>query len=1467
MEQYNNDIDALLTQKRKELETRKQNISNLEQLQLDDETQKEALIEKEREALEAIEKELLSLEDQKEIAEKTQDEQPINQDNPSMNEIIQMDDNAKKNIISNYKEHGLSSFDVVKITETINDDEFKEEIINNADNYDLKKNEIARICRSINDDEFKKQFIINAKESGFLQEAGTETLLATICETINDDELKEDFVVNFDKEYGLYFNNGNQICKICESIKDVDFKNMILENPRKYGLYDEHISRILKSIQEEKEVQDEQPINQEYEKAQNRKKILIDRRDKQQRELESLSVENDSYRMQELSNSIDEISRQIDSLDRIMSELDEDLEMVGSRNSFKEEPIQEKSEDFIELESKIKEIEIKIEELENKYLDIVDQGLKAKEEIYDLAKELNANYLKQQERYETLIFNHGEEDAELIEDLTQILEKAKQRQKYYQITSESLEKEIDNDEVNKLNSEVEKARLNVEEAVNRFEDAEKETNKEEYEQARINLETAQQVLADKDNELNALKETKSNELEEIEREIEREKINIEEANSSFEAAKVLGDQDEYDFAEASLSQAKERLRVLEERHNKLQSIEEANNLSEETKKPKKLTPEEIMNLERETLDAETEIIELEEKIKEAQKNLDYFDAKAVEYSDEIIEKTNELINLINGNELEDKKELNRLERETAQKKLELAVAKKNKYQSIIDELEKEKAQKKEIVDRNNEILIGQREAVTDNNIDENELVEDTDNSTEEDQSDPSNEDNDGVATEENDQVDIDNPSNPVEEEEPAEIGEPEEEPSVPFEPVGEEPEVDEPRVSDEQDDEDIEDEEFSLLDDEEEIYPSELQEILLKIRTNPDTDEAVGVSVRERKRVDNANISLSRVWKDEIYADQTTYSVVSFAPTLFKMGFLGIKKIAAKIMGTAGAKKKLEMVRNNIQNLSDREKKVLFTEYMNNNMVSEIALQPINGVIRDEAINYIREQEIAPRVNKQGAIFTSIFETYNIVQDHNIKIAALENGDITVDDICNELGIKKIEGLTAEILIEQLEARKKVLVDGMDEKIKLFWKNNRQISKLYNGGGVHGIIEEERATSSKQNLDGRRGAKNRNSDEGYEESKEELRYRKGLEEAVRRGDNEEAMDLFVKIEQLRLSRVEHGVGAIKLGPIPILPTFGADKGTIHYMPIAGELDYRPDPFVRNLITTAAATVAIVNSVGRIMDRIEAAHANDHNLAVENRIHKAGDELAGQKDVFDKKVDNDVASTGEARRATTEYSDTADWRGQGGYTSHDLASHTNDNNAYFEVQRQIENVRNQVSNGQLSSADGMQQIAELSTQYHNDFLDILQKSLPDIKRYAEATNYDYSSFIDSIEKMVNNPSTIDSEYQALIDSIQTGVELQNESIMALDEGLLMPILGTGACIALTGLALGKYKEGPIDEPKDLSEIVANSIERDNERKNQFDRFYVFEEDEYQEDYDENYEEEFENEEEILRERINVASTVL
>ena len=1316
MEKYNiNDIDALLTQKKNELETRKQNINSLQQLQLDDESVKETLIEREKQALEELEKEVLSLEDQK----------------------------------------------------------------------------------------------------------------ATIT-----------------------------------------------KNPEAYK------------------------IISEYEELENRKKELINQREIQERELESLSVENDSYRMQELSTSINEISRQIDSLDRIMSDLDEDLQMYESRPTQEdvvkeEEPNQEKSQKLIEIETKINDVEIRIEELENKYLDIVNQGLEAKEIIYELAKELSEKYLKQQDRYETLIDNHSE-DPKLAEDLTQILEKAKQRQQYYQITSDSLEKEIENDKLSKLSDEVEKARVKVEQAVKEFEEA--ENNQEGYEEAKNNLEIAQQSLENKDNEFNAFKESKSNELEEIERQIERERINVEQATSSFEAAKVLGNQEEYDFAEASLKQAKERLQRLEEEREKL--VEKENKEPKENKKQKKLTPEEIMNLERETLDAESEIIELEEKIKEAQKNRDYFDDKAKEYSDEIVEKTDELIKLIYDSEIEDKKDLNRLERETAQKKLEFAVAKKNKYQNIIDELEKEKSEKQEIVDRNNEKIAGQREATVDDSISEDDLMDDNDNATEDDQTDESSDDNESIP-EEDDQIDIDEPSEP--EEEPKEIGEAEEEepkrspepeidePSTPGivsepkepsepgvdepnpeeprdpeepgveepgveEPQGpEEPGVEEPRgpSDDEPKDDPSDDEDFTFFDEDEEVMPSELQEILLKIRTNPDEDEAIGVSMRERKRVENANISISKLWKDEIYADQATYAVVSVLTTSVKAGIAWIKKMAAKVMGTAGAKKKLDMVRKNIQDLSDREKKILFTEYMNNNIVSEIALQPINGVIRDEAINYIRENEIRPRVEKQGAIFTSIFETYNIVQDHNLKIAALESGDLTVDDICKELGIKKIDGLTEEVLIEQLEGRKQALVSGMDEKIKLFWKNNRTISKLYNGGGVHGIIEEERATSSKQNLDGRRGAKNRNSDEGYEESKEELRYRKGLEEAVRRGDNEEAMDLFVKIEQLRLSRVEHGVGAIKLGPIPILPTFGADKGTIHYMPIAGELDYRPDPFVRNLMTTVAGTIAIVNSVGRIMDHIEAARVNDHNLGVQSRVQGHGRDLTGHQDEFNDSMKDDVALTGEARRATTEYSDTADWRGQGNYVGHDFPHHSGDNNAYFEVQREINNIRNEVSTGQLSSLDGMREMAVVSSTYRQQFLEILQQSLPEIKKYAaDNTQYDYSSFIDSIEKMVNNPNTIDAEYQAMIDTIQTGMELQKETVMTMDEGLLMPILGSGACLALTRMVLGEYKEGPEEEPKDLSEIVADSIEKDNERQNQYERYIEPEEEEYEEEYDDDYEEEYE-----------------
>ena len=1249
-------------------------------------------------------------------------------------------------------------------------------------------------------------------------------------------------------------------------------KEALIENERQKL---ESIEKELLSLEDQKETISKNPeaydIIQEYKEIENRKKELINQREIQERELESLSVERDSYRMQELSASINEISRQIDSLDRIMSELDERLEETETsyipkeEEKVEEEPVEEKSEETRELETRIEETEIRIEELERAYLDVVDKGLDAKKEIYELAKELSDKYLKQQTRYETLISNHGE-DAELIEDLTEILEKAKQRQRYYQITSDYLEKEIDNDEIKKLSGEVEEARVNVEEAVNRFEEAEVENNEEEYKDAKSNLEAAQKELENKDNELNALKESKSSELDELEREIEREKINVEQAKSSFDEAKKRGNQEEYDFAEASYTQAQARLKALEYRRNKLETKEE-NDLSEEKTKIKKLTPEEIMALERETLDAETEIIELEEKIKEAQKNRDYFDEKAKEYSDEIIDKTQELIDLINNSEIEDKKELNHLERETAQKKLEFAVGKKNKYQSILDELEKQRAEKQAIIDENNKIIAGQREVVNIDSIDENEITDD--NPSEGDQSDDSGEDTDTAPTEENDEVDSDD-SNDQPEEEPVEVGEPDvDEPSGPSEPEGDEPsgpvepEGDEPRgpsepegdepTGDEPSD-DGSDDDFSLLDDDEEIYPSELQEILVKIRTNPDTDEAVGVSMRERKRVENANISLSNVWKNEIYADQTTYSVVSLAPTLVKMGILGIKKLAAKIMGTAGAKRKLEMVRENIQNLSDHEKKVLFTEYMNNNMVSEIALQPINGVIRDEAIRYIRENEIQPRVDKQGAIFTSIFEIYNIVQDHNLKIAALESGDITVDDICAELGIKKIEGLTSEKLIEQLEARKKVLVDGMDEKIKLFWKNNRKISKLYNGGGVHGIMEEERATSSKQNLDGRRGAKNRRSDEGYEESKEELRYRKALEEAIRRGDNEEAMDLFVKIEQLRLSRVEHGVGAIKLGPIPILPTFGADKGTIHYMPIAGELDYRPDPFVRNLMTTVAATVAIANSIGRIMDRIEAHHVNEHNLGVEKDIHNKADTLKGHQKQHEEMMDHQRYTDAEARRATTEYGDSTNLYGHGRYAD-DPTHHMGDNRAYFDAEREVENIRRQVSTGQMSSFDGFQRLTEINTIYHDKFLTILHDALPQIKKYAvDHPEYDYSGYIDSIEKMLSNPNAMEAGYQTFLEEYKIAVEMGDISVMTAPEGLFMPILGMGGAVALTGLALGKHQEGPVDQPKDLSEIVERSIENDKERKNQYVRYYEPEDEEYEEEYDDDYEEEYEEPEE-------------
>ena len=79
--------------------------------------------------------------------------------------------------------------------------------------------------------------------------------------------------------------------------------------------------------------------------------------------------------------------------------------------------------------------------------------------------------------------------------------------------------------------------------------------------------------------------------------------------------------------------------------------------------------------------------------------------------------------------------------------------------------------------------------------------------------------------------------------------------------------------------------------------------------------------------------------------------------------------------------------------------------------------------------------------------------------------------------------------------------------------------------------------------------------------------------------AVRNGDNEQALEAFIQYEGLKSDETEINRSILR----------GGDRSTgkMYYSPLVGQLDYRDDPFIRDVFTTIAmvgAAVSVANSI-------------------------------------------------------------------------------------------------------------------------------------------------------------------------------------------------------------------------------------------------------------------------------------------
>ena len=648
-----------------------------------------------------------------------------------------------------------------------------------------------------------------------------------------------------------------------------------------------------------------------------------------------------------------------------------------------------------------------------------------------------------------------------------------------------------------------------------------------------------------------------------------------------------------------------------------------------------------------------------------------------------------------------------------------------------------------------------------------------------------------------------------------------------------------------------EDSEEEPIEDEEEMEVEQpkrgLQTIVASILVNPETNEPINMTVRQRKRLERSNISITGALKNGLSYGNYLYNLTSIAPTIIGVIPNVMMKLAGKIMLTRKAKENIRIVRENLDNLSDEDLEVLYREFRGDAVVNLRGAAAVTGLIKEAVERYQERRYIAPKRAEMKITYAKILSDYETIENNKVLIHQITSGTMSSADAQTLIEKLGVANLTQAVAL--LETRNNRLMSTKAQEIGRVRELGRELQPELSGG-KHGFAEDVRATDSKMNLQGRRFAKDISTGAAQEIMAAMGQLQDAEAAAIERGDNETALTAFMKLEttQARESKMEGSI-------------FGKrDTGVYHYHPIPEELDYRPDPFVRNVlttVTTAAIVKGIINEVHNRMMEAELRRANEdvasqqqviddvnqrnaeasaHNAAQGQAVQQSSSQLTGSSESVKRGMEAQADQNIAATRATHEYMDhdATGWSFNDAYHAADKAHHTAVQNAAEDAQAQLSQIHQDLAAGRITDVQAMRQIAQVNSDTHSMFQQAVQEAIPVFKEYAQAhPNFEYEQYIAALERLGSDPTAIDALNQSAINAVEIGQSLEGITILPYEQlGLVLQEVPTGiksqlfllgSAALMTGQAAAQAQQ--FSKQSDNEEILSaldTVIERDQER---------------------------------------------
>lgn len=537
-----------------------------------------------------------------------------------------------------------------------------------------------------------------------------------------------------------------------------------------------------------------------------------------------------------------------------------------------------------------------------------------------------------------------------------------------------------------------------------------------------------------------------------------------------------------------------------------------------------------------------------------------------------------------------------------------------------------------------------------------------------------------------------------------------------------------------------------------------LMEIMYKLT------EGLEITKKDGKAYRASNIKVAKNFRDELHSGNYLYNIVHFVPALIKVPFQFLSKLVGKIRYNKESKKRMKTLKERIANLTEEELMVIYEEYRGNRVIQERFPSAINILLEERMQEFImgKVAELNAQLERDYA------EIYGVIKQLDAIDAQLRSNSITPEER------------------QKLEEYKAQLLQGRAQQVKRIRENYKKAQDWLDGG-LHGFSEDMKAANTKLSIIGMRFAKDHDLD--LELLKKQAQLERAENKAIADGNDEMALRIFVQAETVlsQETQISNSLAGRR------------STGKKYYSPLAEQLDYRDDPFVRDLFTTVAVAAATFNIANTIKQQQEIAQANAEIAQANQQLGDAQnlvDKINGEQDTFregmqGQAIQNTSNVTGQVERGAL---DSTNWGlGTNAYRAADNAGHSFYNQFYGDTQSAINNVTQQYASGAISQTQALEMMRDIANGTQSTLGNVSQQCIQVFESYAKThPQFDLTAVTEAVRYIAQNPQAVANMNNAVVDisSMANGLSFtQIQALQSLPSDMFVSLVGAASVAAM------------------------------------------------------------------------------